>query len=145
MVLQIPCDLPFPLIPWHCPMLKSGWSCLFSLGKCVFGSRAQALTIPSDCRARSLSSLLTSSEEGRKGLLFPLCGWGNWGSHITHTHTHAHTCKNEKYIVVQINPLIPLSHGNVSKVPVPIWEPWEDHSPGAPSWRWRKTAKEAES
>ena len=40
--------------------------------------------------------------------------------------------KNENYIVVQINPLTPLSHGKVSKVPAPIWETCEEHSPGRP-------------
>ena len=131
MFLQIPCDLPFLFIPLHCPMPRRDQSCLFSPSKCVFGSRVQALTMPSDCRALALSRLLTFSEEGRKGLSPCL-------SHTyTHTHTHTHTRTHARVrTFLRIKhilwcKLIHLVHHHlaiISKVLVPIWEPWEENS-----------------
>lgn len=83
--------LAFSTYTFALPFPQSGRSCLFSPSKCVSGSRAQALTILSDCRAGFLSSLLTSSEEGRKGVFIPVV-WTR-KLRLTH-HTYTHTCTN---------------------------------------------------
>lgn len=142
-VLRIPGDLPFLPIPLHCPFPQSGQSCLFSPSKRMSGSRAQALPILCDCRAGFLSSLLTSIEEGRKGVFIPIVWMRKL--RLTDTHIPAHTGKNENYIVVQMNPLTPLSHGKVSKVPAPIWETCKEHSPGRPKLEMKEDRKRSKA
>ena len=131
--------LALPTYTFALPFPQSGQSCLFSPSKYVPGSRAQALPILSDCRAGFLSSLLTSIEKGRKGVFIPVV-WIR-KLRLTHTHIPAHTGKNETYIVVQINPLTPLSPGKVSKVLAPIWETCEEHSPGGPKLEMKEDRK----
>lgn len=70
-----------------------------------------------DCRAGFLSSLLTSiGGKAGKEYLFPLCGWGNWGSQI---HTYLHILVRMKTILWCNNPLTPLSSWQSLQSPCP--------------------------
>ena len=138
-------QLAFPTYTFALPLTQSGRSCLFSPSKCVSGSRAQALTILSDCRSGFLTSLLTSSEEGRKGVFIPVV-WMRKLRLTSHIHTYLHILVRMKTILwCKLTQLLHYLMAKSLKSLTPSGKHARSTIQAGPSWRWKKTEKEAKS